>query len=809
MVCSCPEINQPCKHIAALWVKLTEEINTNPSILFTLRGINLEEIFNKAGEIITDKSKIEEDTTSTVVYYDYFEPNPLKDGSLISLSIPKLNFRKNPTEQFLTQVKAFHNDKEADKYLEAINGFYNYLSISVNDDTTLTEAEYSIIAKNKIQLLFDDSKDYFEITPFVDDYQSLEEAGFLSIEEVQNKVIEFPIKKGDDTYGLSKLSMYEIPTQSFILTLQHLPLFFDGESSTEMRFWAFAGSITTSLIKARAFIPYIHPLENNGFMIIYKPLLLHHDIITAVEHLKEIMPYNLAYRPFDTKVMDNKGITHILSYLLTAYIANKGEGYEHPLPIEVGSALFEGKLYQPKNIEEQTKGKFIADLLKPLKLDIDGFAYHLELFQDENDEDSLKLSLDVSNILYPEVPRRRLNVLLDTKEGAFDMGIRKLSRRIKNQLFYIEQIFKNIPKLYQSDYIVLKKSDFYNTYREHKDIFNTLGIENIFHDGLPNFANPTMYATIQEEEQGDYALDIHLRLAEEEVLFRDFIQIAMKSNYPVYNNNIINADNENIVFIQELLASSPIKVTYTDAIKIALTNNYKGVDIPDTTIYNNLINRIRKIRSAPLKENELATLKVENTEILNKIYHYFSQDLNFIFNGAELSNYQNHLIAGLISSDMEKTFTYPNLYISTEDNVKKLQKFIHGQFNGYNCVLFNRVEVLDIFTETDIYLVTYDYFRKNIELFVDLQFATTIIDNQVNILNYKVFKGIQSTTKCIVSKEDFSTDLSTLYYNMDCIYPDYFEDYNTFWSNYGLLINKFRDSKQKQLLLSLINDFII
>lgn len=41
MDCSCPDWAVPCKHIAAVIYRMSEEIDANPFILFSIRGINL------------------------------------------------------------------------------------------------------------------------------------------------------------------------------------------------------------------------------------------------------------------------------------------------------------------------------------------------------------------------------------------------------------------------------------------------------------------------------------------------------------------------------------------------------------------------------------------------------------------------------------------------------------------------------------------------------------------------------------------------------------------------------------------------
>lgn len=51
--CSCPDYANPCKHIAAVFYTLADEIDYDPMILFKLKGIGKEELFVKLG--LTDE----------------------------------------------------------------------------------------------------------------------------------------------------------------------------------------------------------------------------------------------------------------------------------------------------------------------------------------------------------------------------------------------------------------------------------------------------------------------------------------------------------------------------------------------------------------------------------------------------------------------------------------------------------------------------------------------------------------------------------------------------------------------------------
>src|SRR5262249_59316037 len=45
--CSCPDSSNPCKHIAAVYYLLGEEFDRDPFLMFTLRGLTREELFER------------------------------------------------------------------------------------------------------------------------------------------------------------------------------------------------------------------------------------------------------------------------------------------------------------------------------------------------------------------------------------------------------------------------------------------------------------------------------------------------------------------------------------------------------------------------------------------------------------------------------------------------------------------------------------------------------------------------------------------------------------------------------------------
>jgi len=65
--CSCPDYANPCKHIAAVFYTLADEIDYDPMLLFKIAGMSKENILKKIGALEnTDKSDIKERKTKRI-----------------------------------------------------------------------------------------------------------------------------------------------------------------------------------------------------------------------------------------------------------------------------------------------------------------------------------------------------------------------------------------------------------------------------------------------------------------------------------------------------------------------------------------------------------------------------------------------------------------------------------------------------------------------------------------------------------------------------------------------------------------------
>jgi len=122
--CSCPDWENPCKHIAGLYLKIAEEIDHNPLLLFELRGISEKLISDKIKKYINVTPEVVNEITpisrESIINIKSFWGSPHKKlQTSLSVKIPAILIRKagiNPP--FWYKKKSF---------LNSMNSIYNII----------------------------------------------------------------------------------------------------------------------------------------------------------------------------------------------------------------------------------------------------------------------------------------------------------------------------------------------------------------------------------------------------------------------------------------------------------------------------------------------------------------------------------------------------------------------------------------------------------------------------------------------------------------------------------------------------------
>ncbi|MDR0872643.1 MAG: SWIM zinc finger family protein, partial [Prevotellaceae bacterium] len=105
--CNCPDYGDPCKHMAALFYVLIQEIDTDPALIFRLRGIDLDKIVKQFG--VSSNINIKEDSYHSINTRDSILNRTLEPPFVIKdfLYTEGLKSDIHPTAPVFTEIPHF------------------------------------------------------------------------------------------------------------------------------------------------------------------------------------------------------------------------------------------------------------------------------------------------------------------------------------------------------------------------------------------------------------------------------------------------------------------------------------------------------------------------------------------------------------------------------------------------------------------------------------------------------------------------------------------------------------------------------
>lgn len=73
--CSCPDWSNPCKHVAAVYYLIGEQFDTDPFLIFKLRGIDRDELIGLLGDIVPESIQEKPDLSADAATHTVLPPS--------------------------------------------------------------------------------------------------------------------------------------------------------------------------------------------------------------------------------------------------------------------------------------------------------------------------------------------------------------------------------------------------------------------------------------------------------------------------------------------------------------------------------------------------------------------------------------------------------------------------------------------------------------------------------------------------------------------------------------------------------------
>ncbi len=771
MSCSCPDFygSYACKHIAGLYFILVNEIDKNPFILFSLRGLDLVKHY-----------KIEKDLKVPyplqIVYHDKRGQDVSDDFTLLQLTNQK---------DFILSLLEPNPPFASVDYKEVLEEFYKKVAkelplvVSVVRDEDIPKCQRVLQeAKIELEISEDLSEASFAITSSL----------FLS-DEVISLFTPYLQNHKKETITIT-------PSKFFTLFLS----FEDAQGSDAYRYLFYLYRVSYIFLQNSAFVPSVYESEKD-LQIFYKPLFSLEIIKQQIKYLTNIAPKIVL---FNKKKLTKKSQTELLlSVVLSDFVPNLNFMHKKQKnnPPKISYTFFHAKKYKVSNFEDTHLSLAIKNYFAIF--DIIKSDYGYKLFIDKKDKDyTLKLYVQA---------------LKSQKEYPLLKSLQHFEKmQIVQFISFLQTFLPEIVRLLAHDHVVLCKDRLEEFLLKTATIISNLGVGVVLPKELKNLLKPKLTLKVKNSSKslksfftldGMLEYDWQLAIGDELITVKEFEQllqsgrelIAFKDNFIV-----ISAQEAKALFAQ---INRKTKLNKFDILQAKLSGEAE-FDIDLENFFDQMLN-IEKVDPPKSLQANLRVYQQRG----------FEWNINNLLNGFGTILADDMGLGKTIQTIATLLYLIENGYIKNRIVVivptsllsnweKELEKF------APSLSFFSYYGVNREIQQSDILLTSYDIARRDSEKLKKLKIDCLIIDEAQKIKNAdtaisKSVKSFKAKYKIALSGTPVENNLSELWSIFDFALPKYLKSLKEFVKNYAQAIEINKDRQKIEKLKQITAPFML
>ncbi len=397
--CSCPDWADPCKHLAAVYYILANEIDKDPFLVFGLRGMDAEELGAASGLSVEDVGI--GDAREELPFVPLTEATvrlPEETGEIPGLSLAPVEPRTLLSP--LASSPLFWGKGD---FKDLLLSAYRLVRQSVRE-TGLVE-EMPRLRYVDLRLVFDAA-------------EKEEPSFFVSWLSPQSSVsrLEYALRGSLPEGSLLREARLKVPDfhgerpvlmtrRGFAVRVEDLlPLLMSLSPkaaardlrSPSFRYFVTLTSVGMAFAGAGAFFPRVVPAEGHDFRVVYRPFMRGREEEEICAHLGRTMPVEAAFRSPDGRVLSAEGAEELLSLLITRMVWFFCRGRDWSYGDRMAQVFFRGRLFRAARFEERRTRMSVANWLAALSPAMTGLTLQLRV-EPAGEDDVFRLGLELAD----------------------------------------------------------------------------------------------------------------------------------------------------------------------------------------------------------------------------------------------------------------------------------------------------------------------------------------------------------------------------------------------------------------------------
>jgi uncharacterized Zn finger protein/superfamily II DNA or RNA helicase len=812
--CSCPDWANPCKHLAAVYYLLANEIDKDPFILLGLRGVDREAI-GGAVTFSTGQEGISEEG-AFIPYQDVALSDGLENGTATSDSSylkdapspPDLSFERLPIEtlfSLLPDRPLFYPESDFKRIL--LQAYQNV--VNAVENTEVVEEKPPLADVHLTIIHHPDEITFFIVPP-----KGAELGGGRLLTR------EVPTSLGDRMEVVRKRGRSVSPEEVLNLFLR-LPMETTLAShSPSARALNVASSLALALARAASFIPQVVFYREGDFSVRYLPLIHAEKEKEGLRFLVSILPPDLIFRAKDGALLTGEGAaTYLLSLILT-HLVRRFSGIT--VRDKLCDALFTEGPYLAERFEERQTGKALADWLE--RLSIRGREIS-PVVRVEPVRRRFAVQIDVENKKDPLSPLIPLSKLFTAKEPLFAQPAESVRTEVLRQIALASEpmpILREVVRQKGRRRVTLPPPEMVRFLTEAKDL---LGIRVVIPKALKTLATPSL--ALQARLSGkaktvsylslDAILDFSWKVAiEGETISKEaFLALVQKSEGLVrFRDHYLLLKPDEVRRLLERLDQPPPALTPLALLRAGLAGEIDGAAFQADAALRRLLDDLIRVEAFDLPGTLRATLRPYQKRGIRWLWSNTRKGFGVCLADDMGLGKTLQAIAFLLMLKDQGRLSSPALVVCPTTLVGNWTKECERFAPALKTAVYHGTERRMELSGTDALITTYGIVRREVARFSAQKWAAVIIDEAQNIKNpeadqTRAVKRLKSDAAIALSGTPVENRLTELWSIFDFINRDYLGALEPFKREYAIPIEKYRDREKIEKLRKITAPFLL
>ncbi|GMO36871.1 MAG: DEAD/DEAH box helicase [Termitinemataceae bacterium] len=772
--CSCPDSVITCKHIAAVYYALSREIDADPYILFTLRGIDLKKIADEYGTVF--EFKLQEPFAIKTISANSLSPQPCTTTSTETINMSELPASFELISALLPPSPPFSNERD---FSILISEFYhtamrNKFWIANHVDDFSGETEHTA-SRSKWHIECDPANPFDEV--------------YLIQETLQGNIV-----KQTPYEAFEQFCFYSMP---------------DGTNSYTFLYYVF--KFLNLIVQAQLYYPY-PILKNKELKIIWLMFKNNEQIKTTLSTISKIECGLLMLKKNELFADGDSVIEIIATHVLIEYVKRLcfvPQNGSIKL-FELCNMFFQGSVLDTDSPTLRSMPASIYRWIAPLNIDFSVYEYTISLKEKKGSTADIEfcISMDVT-INDKKVP------LKDAAKKTSSLEVLKPVTALSNYLPQL-RILCDKKEVVLSEDVLVKFLD------EAGNLLSSLGIQVIFPKNLHRELKPRLILKTDVKSKKAVNLTSYLDLS---ALLEFKWQIAIGGN--------VLTEQEFAAIVKQKKAVVKFKDQY-----IRIDPQELALLFKQTQLKKNNINTAQDFLKTYFAGDTLLSFDAEKVIEKIFTEHNFNvpKQLNASLRTYQLRGF-NWLLSLLytgfgciLADDMGLGKTVQTIAVILhlhesgllknkclivapaallENWFMELQKFAPNlKVNKYHG------KGRKFLKSNDIFLTTYQTAVRDKTKMIDAAFSMLVLDEAHLIKNAdtrsaKSIKEIHSTYKIALSGTPVENRLEDMRSIFDFIIPGYLGTSAEFRDNFRIPIEVMRNKEKAQELQKITSPFLL